>query len=381
MGPRATGATPSRDRAGSTTCKFNGANIDENFDVSANGTRVRFTRDVGTVTMDLNGVENIDLLTLGRGRQRQRRRPDRDRPDLDRRRPARANGGGDGAADTVTVNGTGGNDTFGAAGDAGGVTVSGLHTPVKIFFAEAANDLLDAQRPGRGRTRSNAIAAGRRRSGWRSTAGPGPTSIIGGDGNDLIIGGTGNDAACCGAGDDTFVWNPGDGSDTSRARPGPTRMLFNGANIDEKIDISANGTPGPVHPRRGQHRHGPERDRGDHLQRPGRGRPDHRPRPVRDRRDRGQPEPGGDRRRPGTGRPTRSSSRAPPGDDVATVAGDASGTSVNGLAARVNITGAEAANDRLTVNAWDGDDVVEASGLAATAIRFAADGGDGRRRR
>ena len=43
----------------------------------------------------------------------------------------------------------------------------------------------------------------------------------------------------------------------------------------------------------------------------------------------------------------------------------------------MNITGAEAANDRLTVNALAGDDVVEASGLAAGAIQLTADGGDG----
>ena len=35
------------------------------------------------------------------------------------------------------------------------------------------------------------------------------------------------------------------------------------------------------------------------------------------------------------------------------------------------------ANDRLTVNALAGDDVVEASGLAAGAIQLTADGGDG----
>ena len=50
---------------------------------------------------------------------------------------------------------------------------------------------------------------------------------------------------------------------------------------------------------------------------------------------------------------------------------------VLGLAARVNITGAEAANDRLTVNTLAGDDVVEASDLAAGAIQLTANGGDG----
>jgi Ca2+-binding RTX toxin-like protein len=47
------------------------------------------------------------------------------------------------------------------------------------------------------------------------------------------------------------------------------------------------------------------------------------------------------------------------------------------LAAQVTITGAEPANDRLTINALAGDDVVEASGLAADAIQLTADGGDG----
>ena len=64
-------------------------------------------------------------------------------------------------------------------------------------------------------------------------------------------------------------------------------------------------------------------------------------------------------------------------DDVIQAAGDASGVTVSGLAAQVHITGAEAARDRLVVNALGGDDVVEATGLSADAIQFAADGGDG----
>jgi Ca2+-binding RTX toxin-like protein len=65
------------------------------------------------------------------------------------------------------------------------------------------------------------------------------------------------------------------------------------------------------------------------------------------------------------------------GDDVILAFGDASGTAVLGLAAQVNITGAESANDRLTVNALAGDDVVEASGLAASAVQLTANAGDG----
>ena len=47
--------------------------------------------------------------------------------------------------------------------------------------------------------------------------------------------------ALLGAGDDTFVWNPGDGSDIVEGQAGVDTLLFNGANINEKIDISANG--------------------------------------------------------------------------------------------------------------------------------------------
>ena len=65
--------------------------------------------------------------------------------------------------------------------------------------------------------------------------------LIGGDGNDVITGGRGNDVALLGAGDDTFVWNPGDGSDVVEGQDGIDTLLFNGANVDENIDISANG--------------------------------------------------------------------------------------------------------------------------------------------
>ena len=50
---------------------------------------------------------------------------------------------------------------------------------------------------------------------------------------------------------------------------------------------------------------------------------------------------------------------------------------MTGLAATVNLTDAEPANDALTVNALDGDDVVEAAGLAANALGLTIDGGAG----
>ena len=44
---------------------FNGSNANENMEVSANGGRVRFTRNVANITMDLNDVESIVAKTLG----------------------------------------------------------------------------------------------------------------------------------------------------------------------------------------------------------------------------------------------------------------------------------------------------------------------------
>ena len=67
-------------------------------------------------------------------------------------------------------------------------------------------------------------------------------SITGSAGDDTVFGGRGNDTALLGGGNDTFVWNPGDGSDTVDGQGGVDTLLFNGANVNENIDISANGS-------------------------------------------------------------------------------------------------------------------------------------------
>ena len=71
--------------------------------------------------------------------------------------------------------------------------------------------------------------------------GTGAETLLGGDGNDSIDGNGGNDVALLGAGDDTFVWDPGDGSDTVEGQDGTDTMVFNGANVAEQVDLSANG--------------------------------------------------------------------------------------------------------------------------------------------
>jgi Ca2+-binding RTX toxin-like protein len=131
--------------AGNDRMVFNGANVAEKFDLSANGNRLRFFRDVGNVTMDTAGVERVDLNALGGADQvnvNDLSGTDVSSLNVDL---AGSLGGatGDGAADSVAVNGTNGNDAIDVSGDAQVVKVSGLAPTVKILNPEVANDRLD----------------------------------------------------------------------------------------------------------------------------------------------------------------------------------------------------------------------------------------------
>ncbi len=79
----------------------------------------------------------------------------------------------------------------------------------------------------------------------------------------------------------------------------------------------------------------------------------------------------------GDSRPDQTIVEGTNGDDAIRVAGDSTGVSVTGLAARVHIAHAEPANDALAINALAGDDVIEASGLASNVIALTLDGGAG----
>ena len=222
------------------TMLFFGANVAENIDLTANGGRVLFLRNVANVTMDLDDVERIDFRALGGADSvavGDLSGTDLTQAGLDLRGP---NGGGDGAADTITVNGTQGADIFGAAGDAGGVNVFGLHTAVNVFFPEQANDRLTLNALG-GDDVVDATSLEADGLGLTMNGGLGDDLFLGSEGGDLVNGGDGDDTALMGAGDDTFVWNPGDDNDTLEGQAGFDTMLFNGANVAENINISANG--------------------------------------------------------------------------------------------------------------------------------------------
>jgi Ca2+-binding RTX toxin-like protein len=356
---------------------FFGANIAENIDVVANGGRVLFLRNIASVTMDLDDVEAIDFRALGGADNivvGDLSGTDMTNIVLNLTGP---NGGGDGAADTVTVNGTNGDDVFGAAGDAGGINVFGLQTVVNILFPEQANDRLTLNALG-GADVVNASSLEADGIQLTMNGGLGEDVFIGSEGDDLINGGDGNDTALMGAGNDTFVWNPGDDNDTLEGQAGTDTMLFNGANVAEQINIFANG--GRVLFTRDVATVTMDLNDVESIDFTARGGAD---RITID--DLSGTDVTGINLNlesvPGSGVGDAAADtvivQGTNSDDVILVNGNATGTSVLGLAAQVNITGAEAANDRVTINALAGDDVVDGSGLVAGAIQFTADGGVG----
>ncbi len=350
---------------------FFGSNVSENINIVANGGRVLFLRDVGNVTIDLNDTERIEYRALGGADNiviGDLSGTDLTNAELDLRGP---NGGGDEQTDTVTINGTQGADTLGAFGDAGGVTVFGLQARVNIFHLEAANDKLTLNGLG-GDDVIDATSLEADGIQLVMNGGLGNDLFLGSEGNDLIIGGDGNDTALMGAGDDTFVWNPGDDNDTIEGQAGFDTMIFNGSNVAETIDISANGER--IRFFRNVANVVMDLNDTEAITFNALGGADAMT--VNDLSGTDVTELNLNLGN-ADGQPDTVILHGTSLDDVAQVVGDASGSSVFGLVAQVNIFGTEAANDRLVLNMSAGDDVVEASGLQAGAIQLTAAGGDG----
>jgi Ca2+-binding RTX toxin-like protein len=294
------------------------------------------------------------------------------------------NEGGDGV-DTVEVNGGNGAEVFTVAANGTRVRFDRVNpAPFSIDIGTSENLVVNANGGDDTFTASNGLAplisltVDGGTGNDTITGGDGNDVLIGGDGNDTINGGRGNDVMMGGAGNDTFVWNPGDGSDIVEGQAGTDTMVFNGANIAEKIDMSANGqrvrftrdVANIVMDLNGVEDIDFTARRGaDQIV-------------VHDLSGTGVTQlnldlagvPGSGA---GDGAADTVTVEGTAGDDAITVAGGATGVSVAGLAAQINITGAEAANDQLTISAQAGDDALAATGLAAGTIQFAADGGNG----
>lgn len=360
---------------GTDTMRFNGSNAGEAMNLVANGSRFLLLRDVANVTMDTDDVERIILNALGGADNiivGDLTGTDVVDIAIDLKG---ANGGGDGGADSITVNATQGADVFGVFGENGQGTVFGLHAAVKFTNSEASSDRLILNALGG----SDVVDATSLKSSavqLTMNGGLGDDIFLGSEGNDLINGGDGDDVALMGAGDDIFVWNPGDDNDVIEGQAGRDAMVFNGANIAETINVSANG--GRVLFFRNVASVVMDLNDTEVINFNALGGADAivvndlTGTDVTDiNLNLGATGSGGD------AQPDTVTVNGTSGDDVALVTGDAAGTGVFGLSAIVTVTGAEASRDRLVVNALAGDDVVEASGLASGAIQLTANGDDG----
>jgi Ca2+-binding RTX toxin-like protein len=413
-------------RSGTDTLQFNGANVAEHIDLSANGPRLRFFRDIGNVTEDTDGVEQVDFAARGGAdvvNVNDLSGTDVDQVTVDE-------GGPDGAADQVVVNGTAAADDVTITGDATSETATGLAVPVTMLNPDGGDALVAKGFDASDRVEldgtaaddtiglvgdATAVTATGIGPGLASVAGTvageevdveglggndtidasqqqaqpatlvldggagddtirgsqGPDTILGGDGNDSVDGGRGTDTALLGAGDDTFAWNPGDGSDTIEGQNGTDTLQFNGANIAERIDLSANGnrlrfTRDIANVT--EDAHGVE-----NVVFTARGGADTVT--VNDLSgtdvdhvtvDEGTPD----------GATDHVIVNGTAGNDVVHVAGNSDEVDVTGLAADVSILTPEA-TDALTVAGLGGDDAIVASGLTTPSMALTLDGGAG----
>ena len=122
--------------------------------------------------------------------------------------------GGDGAADTIVINATNGNDAITIVNNNGIVTVSGLPEAVTISNFEA-NDRIVIN----GLGGDDAIVASGLGTAMQFTAN-------GGDGNDVLVGSNGNDTLNGGNGDDVLIGGPG--QDTLDGGPGNNILIQDG---------------------------------------------------------------------------------------------------------------------------------------------------------
>jgi Ca2+-binding RTX toxin-like protein len=361
-------------QAGTDTLVFNGAGVNENIDISANGPRALLTRNVGNVTMDLNGVEHLQLNALGGADNitvGDLTGTGVTQVALDLSATA-GSGQGDGQPDSVTVNGTAGNDRISVASSGASVVVNGLPAQVAISGAEGANDTLVVD----GGTGDDTINASALRPGQVNltiNGGDGNDRITGSAGNDLVNGGRGNDVASLGAGDDVFVWNPGDGSDTVDGGAGNDTLVFNGANVNENIDLSANA--GRLVLSRDVGVVTMNVDNTETIDVNAAGGADTITVNDLSKTDVRNvnidlAEPTGSNNGQGDTIVINGTS----GDDTITVTNNNGVVTISGLGPDVTISNFDA-NDRIVINGLGGDDVINAAGL--TGMQITANGGDG----
>jgi Ca2+-binding RTX toxin-like protein len=210
--------------SGYDTMLFNGSGANETIDMSANGERFRFFRDVASVVMDTNDLEQVDFRAFGGADTITiNDLTGTDIQQINLNLGVLGTAGGDGQIDTINVNGSAGNDVVRVANQEQTVTVTGLTATVTIARADANLDrLMVFGAAGDDRIDASELASNLIQLTIDGGAGDdmliGSSSndtLVGGDGNDTVIGGAGADNVSGSNGRDAFRFNaPNQGSDT-----------------------------------------------------------------------------------------------------------------------------------------------------------------------
>jgi Ca2+-binding RTX toxin-like protein len=234
-------------QAGRDSIVFNGSDLAERFDILDSGAgapfhRVRLTRDLGSVSMDLGTIEDIDLNPLGGGdliTVSDATATDLFTVNLDLEG---SGGSGDGQPDSIVLNGTEGDDVELVQSFGNRVTANASLFPfVNIDGADGLNDALILNAAG-GNDELDASSVSPNAIGMVLIGGTGDDQITGSPGVDSVNAGAGNDKVFLGAGDDSFFWNPGEGSDVVEGQDGIDTMNVHGSADAETFDLSANGS-------------------------------------------------------------------------------------------------------------------------------------------
>lgn len=375
-------------QGGSDRLDFRGSGAIEAITLTANGRRAMLTRDLGSITLDLDDIETVDVALLGGSDALSVH--DMSGTDVTHVIADQAGilGGdtGDGSTDSVSVHGGPGADTLEVAANGAAVRVTrgeftldalateAAHDSIRLFGAEG-NDVLTAS--GNLAALVSVLIDGGDGNDV-ITGGNGHDTLIGGNGNDVITGKQGNDAVFMNAGNDTARWEPGDGNDVVEGGPGSDSVIVTGSSASEGFSISPNGFRTTVF-----------RDVGnvtldvDDVE-------------TIEVRALGGADTVtvGDLTGPyvtlvradlaGTPGGTSGDSTADQvivngtgNADSIDVTGAAGTATVSGLGAQVVVMRAQPADDRLIVNGAGGADVVNASALPANSIRLTLNGGLG----
>jgi Ca2+-binding RTX toxin-like protein len=281
---------------GTDTLVFNASNANDVIELSANDDRLRLTRNIASVAMDLDGLEIIELHPKGGADAIVVH-------DLTAALVAQVNVDlsvavpeGDAQADLVTIDGTPAADIVDVGLDGTAVAVTGLATEVRVSGGEPTLDRLIVNGDAADRLNINGTPAADAMNisvdpsgpafdggGFTILVAPGAISsvtvngfggddvittggvvtplildggdgddrIVGGFGADLLRGGAGNDTLRGGAspdtvflgeGDDTFLWSPGDSSDVVEGEAGSDALIFSTSGANDTIDLHANGS-------------------------------------------------------------------------------------------------------------------------------------------